>query len=158
LRLRECLMLRVKDVDFSYHQILVRESKGGRDRVTMLPEAVIQPLHVHLGKVNMLHRRDIAEGYGEVWLPNALSRKYPRAGYEWGWQFIFPSKNRSVDPESGVIRRHHIYPDTLHRTVKRAAREAGIYKPVSSHTLRHYAACRTMPSRRMQAPEIVQLA
>jgi integron integrase len=147
LRLRECLMLRVKDVDFSYHQILVRESKGGRDRVTMLPEAVIQPLHVHLGKVNMLHRRDIAEGYGEVWLPNALSRKYPRAGYEWGWQFIFPSKNRSVDPESGVIRRHHIYPDTLHRTVKRAAREAGIYKPVSSHTLRHYAACRTMPSK-----------
>jgi integron integrase len=137
LRLRECLMLRVKDVDFSYHQILVRESKGGKDRVTMLPEAVIQPLHVHLGKVNMLHRRDLAEGYGEVWLPDALSRKYPRAGYEWGWQFIFPSKNRSADPETGVIRRHHIYPDTLHRTVKRAAREAGIYKPVSSHTLRH---------------------
>jgi integron integrase len=137
LRLRECLMLRVKDVDFSYHQILVREGKGGKDRVTMLPEAVLQPLHVHLGKVNILHRRDLAEGYGEVWLPNALSRKYPRAGYEWGWQFIFPSKNRSVDPETGVIRRHHIYPDTLHRTVKRAAREAGIYKPVSSHTLRH---------------------
>jgi len=75
-----------------------------------------------------------------------LSRKYPRAGYEWGWQFIFPSKNRSVDPETGVIRRHHIYPDTLHRTVKRATHEAGIYKPVSSHTLRHYAAFRTMPS------------
>ena len=137
LRLRECLMLRVKDVDFSYQQIFVRDGKGGKDRVTMLPEAVIQPLHVHLGKVNMLHRRDLAEGYGEVWLPNALSRKYPRAGYEWGWQFIFPSKNRSVDPETGVIRRHHIYPDTLHRTVKRATHEAGIYKPVSSHTLRH---------------------
>lgn len=137
LRLRECLMLRVKDVDFSYHQILVRESKGGKDRVTMLPEAVIQPLHVHLGKVNFLHRRDLAEGYGEVWLPGALSRKYPRAGYEWGWQFVFPSKNRSPDPETGVIRRHHIYPDTLHRAVKYAAREARIHKPVSSHTLRH---------------------
>ena len=103
LRLRECLMLLVKDVDFSYHQILVREGKGGKDRVTMLPEAVIQPLHVHLGKVNILHRRDLAEGYGEVWLPNALSRKYPRAGYEWGWQFIFPSKNRSVDPENDIV-------------------------------------------------------
>ncbi|MDH3289101.1 MAG: integron integrase [Betaproteobacteria bacterium] len=137
LRLRGCLMLRVKDVDFSYGQIVVRDGKGGKDRVTMLPEAVIQPLHVHLGKVNRLHRRDLAEGYGEVWLPGALGRKYPRAGYEWGWQFIFPSKNRSVDPETGVIRWHHIYPDTLHRTVKRAAREAGIYKPVSSHTLRH---------------------
>lgn len=137
LRQQECLMLRVKDVDFSYHQILVRDSKGGKDRVTMLPEAVVQPLHVHLGRVQGLHRRDLAEGYGEVSLPNALSRKYPRAGYEWGWQFIFPSKNRSIDPESGVIRRHHIYPDTLHRAVKHAARGAGIYKPVSSHTLRH---------------------
>ena len=124
LRLRECLMLRVKDVDFSYRQILVRESKGGKDRVTMLPEAVIQPLQIHLGKVHALHRRDLAEGYGEVWLPDALSRKYPRAGFEWGWQFMFPSKNRSVDPETGVIRRHHVYPDTLHRTVKRAAHEA----------------------------------
>lgn len=137
LRLRECLLLRVKDVDFSYRQILVRESKGGKDRVTMLPEAVIQPLQVHLGRVHALHKRDLAEGYGEVWLPGALSRKYPRAGYEWGWQFVFPSKNRSVDPESGVIRRHHVYPDTLHRTVKLAAHRAGIYKPVSSHTLRH---------------------
>jgi integron integrase len=137
LRLRECIMLRVKDVEFSYRQILVREGKGGKDRVTMLPEAAIQPLHLHLGKVNALHRRDLAGGYGEVWLPDALSRKYPRAGREWGWQFVFPSKNRSADPETGVIRRHHVYPDTLHRTVKRAAHDAGIYKPVSSHTLRH---------------------
>jgi integron integrase len=137
LRLRECLFLRVKDVDFSYCQIMVRESKGSKDRVTMLPQTVIQPLQVHLGRVHALHKRDLAEGYGEVWLPEALSRKYPRAGYEWGWQFIFPSKNRSADPDTGVIRRHHVYPDTLHRTVKRAARDAGIYKPVSSHTLRH---------------------
>jgi integrase len=98
---------------------------------------VIQPLQVHLGRVHALHKRDLAEGYGEVWLPDALGRKYPRAGREWGWQFVFPSKNRSVDPETGVIRRHHIFPDTLHRTVKHAAYGAGIYKPVSSHALRH---------------------
>lgn len=84
LRLRECLKLRVKDIDFSYHQIMVRDGKGGKDRSTMLPQAAVQPLHVHLGKVRRLHRRDLAEGYGEVWLPHALSRKYPRAGFEWG--------------------------------------------------------------------------
>ena len=134
LRLQECLMLRVKDVDFAYRQILVRNGKGAKDRVTMLPEGAVQPLQAHLGKVRMLHRRDLAEGYGEVWLPHALSRKYPRAGCEWGWQFLFPSKNRSADPESGVIRRHHLYPDTMSRAVKRAA---GIVKPVSCHTLRH---------------------
>jgi len=137
LRLQECLMLRVKDVDFAYRQILVRDGKGAKDRVTMLPEGVVQPLQAHLGKLRALHRRDLAEGYGEVWLPYALSRKYPRAGYEWGWQFLFPSKNRSADPESGVIRRHHVYPDTMSRAIKRAARAAGIAKPVSCHTLRH---------------------
>ena len=121
LRLRECLKLRVKDIDFSYHQIMVRDGKGGKDRSTMLPEAVVQPLHAHLGKVRLLHRRDLAEGYGEVWLPHALSRKFPRVGYEWGWQFVFPSGNRSADPETGAIRRHHVYADTLHRSVKRAA-------------------------------------
>ncbi len=115
LRLQECLMLRVKDVDFAYRQVLVRDGKGGKDRVTMLPEGAVQPLQAHLGKVRTLHRLDLAEGYGEVWLPHALSRKYPRAGYEWGWQFLFPSKTRSADPESGVIRRHHVYPDTMSR-------------------------------------------
>ncbi len=137
LRLQECLMLRVKDVDFAYRQILVRSGKGAKDRVTMLPEGVVQPLQAHLGKLRALHRRDIAEGYGEVWLPHALSRKYPRAGHEWGWQFLFPSKNRSADPESGVIRRHHLYPDTMSRAIKRATRAAGIAKHVSCHTLRH---------------------
>lgn len=137
LRLQEGLMLRVKDIDFSYRQILVRDGKGGKDRVTMLPESVIQPLHVHLGRVRALHRADIEAGFGEVWLPHALSRKYPRAGYEWGWQFVFPSGNRSAEPDTGVIRRHHIYPDTVHRAIKRAASAARIIKPVSSHTLRH---------------------
>jgi len=124
----------------------VRDGKGGRDRVTMLPEGVVQPLQAHLGKLRTLHRKDLAEGYGEVWLPHALARKYPRAGFERGWQFAFPSKKRSPDPETGVIRRHHVYPDTLHRAVKRAARAAGIIKPVSCHTLRHSFATHLLQS------------
>ena len=137
LRQIECLSLRVKDVDFAYRQILVRDGKGGKDRVTMLPEPVVQPLQSHLGRVRTLQQRDLAEGYGEVSLPFALARKYPRAGYEWGWQYVFPSGSRSSDPESGVIRRHHVYPDTIHRAIKEAVRAAGISKPVSCHTLRH---------------------
>lgn len=137
LRQRECLVLRVKDIEFAYRQILVRDGKGSKDRVVPLPELVIQPLHTHLGRVRELHQRDLAEGFGEVWLPGALSRKYPRAAYQWAWQFVFPSKHRSTDRESGVIRRHHVYPDTLHRAVKQGAQLAGIVKPVSCHTLRH---------------------
>jgi len=146
LRLNECLMLRVKDIDFAYRQIVVREGKGAKDRVTMLPENAVQPLQAHLGKVRTLHRMDLDAGYGEVWLPHALARKYRRAGYEWGWQFVFPSKNRSADPESGIIRRHHVYPDTLHRAVKHAARAAGIAKPVSCHVLRHSFATHLLES------------
>jgi integron integrase len=137
LRQIECLTLRVKDIDFAYRQLLVRDAKGGKDRVTMLPENLVQPLQAHLGRVRALHRRDLAEGYGEVWLPHALSRKYRRAGYEWGWQFVFPSRNRSAEPETGATRRHHVHPDTIGRAVKRAARAANIVKPVSCHTLRH---------------------
>jgi len=137
LRQIECLQLRVKDVDFAYRQILVRDGKGAKDRATMMPERLVQPLQAYLGKVRLLHRRDLAEGFGEVALPYALARKYPRAGSQWGWQFVFPSANRSTDPRDGVIRRHHIHPDTLGRMVKRAAERAGIVKPVSCHTLRH---------------------
>ncbi len=137
LRQAECLRLRIKDVDFAYRQVVVRGGKGGKDRVTMLPENTVQPLQSHLGRVRALHRRDLAEGYGEVTLPDALARKYPRAGRQWGWQFVFPSGVRSADPDSGVIRRHHVYPDTVHRAVAGAARAAGIIKPVSCHTLRH---------------------
>ena len=137
LRQAECLALRVKDVDFAYRHIVVRDGKGARDRVVPLPEATVQPLHEHLGRVRTLHRRDIAEGYGEVWLPHALARKYPRAARQWAWQFLFPSKNRSVDPRSGAVRRHHLYPDTLGRAIKQASTAAGIVKPVSCHTLRH---------------------
>ena len=137
LRQIECLQLRVKDVDFSYRQILVRDAKGAKDRVTMLPEQAVQPLQAHLGRVRALHQRDLAAGHGEVSLPFALARKYPRAGYEWGWQFVFPSGVLSADPDSGATRRHHVFPDTLGRAVKTAARAARIVKPVSCHTLRH---------------------
>lgn len=137
LRLRECLKLRVKDLDFDYGQILVRDAKGGKDRVTMLPQSVIEPLREHLIRVKMLHERDVASGHGDVELPGAIARKYPRAPYEWGWKFVFPSHKLSVDPRSGVIRRHHVFENYLIRGVKEAARAARIAKHVSCHTLRH---------------------
>ena len=102
LRQIECLSLRVKDVDFAYRQILVRDGKGAKDRVTMLPEKLVQPLQAHLGKVRLLHGRDLKEGFGEVRLPHALARKYPRAGRAWAWQYVFPSDSRSADPDGGV--------------------------------------------------------
>jgi integron integrase len=137
LRLRECLKLRVKDIDFGYRQILVRDGKGAKDRVTMLPASVLEPLKAHLRRAKDLHERDIAEGFGDVELPDALARKYPRAQYEWGWKFAFPSHKRSVDPRSGVVRRHHVYENYLIRGVARAARAAGIAKHVTCHSLRH---------------------
>ena len=137
LRQIECLQLRVKDVDFAYRQVLVRDAKGAKDRVTMLPEQAVQPVQTHLGRVRALHQRDLAAGHGEVSLPFALARKYPRAGRDWAWQFVFPSGVLSADPESGVLRRHHLFPDTLGRAVQAAARAARIVKPVTCHTLRH---------------------
>jgi integron integrase len=137
LRLRECLKLRVKDVDFGYRQILVRDGKGAKDRVTMLPQSVIEPLQAHLVRVKSLHERDLAAGYGDVDLPDALARKYPKAPYEWAWKFVFPSHRLSTHPRSGVIRRHHVYENYVIRGVKQAAFAAGIAKHVSCHTLRH---------------------
>lgn len=137
LRLRECLKLRVKDVDFGYRQIVVRDAKGAKDRVTILPGSVIEPLQAHLLFVKKLHDQDLIDGCGDVELPDALARKYPRAPYEWGWKFVFPSHKRSVDPRTGAIRRHHVYENYLIRGVKEAARAAGITKHVSCHTLRH---------------------
>jgi integron integrase len=144
LRLRECLNLRVKDVDFGYRQIFVRDGKGGKDRITVLPAPLIEPLQAHLVRVKALHERDLAQGYGDVELPDALMRKYPRAQYEWAWKFVFPSYKRSVDPKTGVIRRHHVYENYLIRGVKEAARAAGIAKHVSCHTLRHSFATHLM--------------
>ena len=137
LRQIECLSLRVKDLNFAYRQILVRDAKGARDRVTMLPENLVQPLQEHLGRVRALHGRDVKLGFGEVRLPHALARKYPRAARDWAWQYVFPSAHRSPDPDDGTMRRHHLHPDTLGRAVSRAARSAGIEKRVSCHTLRH---------------------
>ena len=146
LRLMECLRLRVKDVDFAYRQILVRDGKGEKDRVTMLPERLVQPLHEQLGEARRLHAIDLREGYGEVHLPDALSRKYPRAGFEWAWQYVLPSGKRSIDPADGVIRRHHLDDTILHRALKQAAQDAGIHKPVSAHVLRHSFATHLLQS------------
>ena len=146
LRLRECLKLRVKDVDFGYRQILVRDGKGAKDRVTMLPASVIAPLGAHLERVKRLHERDLAGGHGEVALPHALALKYPRAPREWAWKFVFPSHKLSVDPRSGAVRRHHVYENFLIRGVKDAARAAGIAKHVTCHTLRHSFATHLLES------------
>ena len=137
LRLRECLKLRVKDVDFGYRQVVVRDGKGAKDRVTMLPETVEAPLKAHLVRVHELHERDVAGGCGDVELPHALARKYPKAQLRWAWKFVFPSHRLSVEPKTGVLRRHHVYENYLIRGVARAAREAGIAKHVTCHTLRH---------------------
>lgn len=137
LRLMECLRLRVKDVDFSYNQILVRDGKGHQDRITMLPETIKHPLKKHLENVWRTHQKDLKEGYGSVYLPYVLSRKYRTADREWGWQYVFPSRKRSVDPRSGKIRRHHLNQQVLQRAIKSAIRSAAINKQGSSHSLRH---------------------
>ncbi|MBM3358729.1 MAG: integron integrase [Betaproteobacteria bacterium] len=137
MRLLEGLRLRVKDVDFERREITVRDGKGGRDRRTMLPERLLEPLRGHLERVKFLHERDLSEGFGEVYLPFALARKYPHAGRSWPWQYVFPSGSRSTDPLDGVIRRHHLDEKVIQRAVSEAARKAGIAKPVSPHVLRH---------------------
>lgn len=137
LRLTEALRLRVKDVEFSRREILVRDGKGQKDRVTVLPGTVIAVLQEHLLKVKSLHESDLAEGFGRANLPYALARKYPNAAAEWGWQFVFPSVNRSEDPRGAGTFRHHIHEKTIQRHMREAVRQAGIIKPATPHTLRH---------------------
>ena len=137
LRLMECLRLRVKDIDFTYAQLTIRDGKGEKDRITMLPAKLKQPLMRHLQKVKVLHEEDLRAGYGEVFLPYALARKYPHAPRQWGWQYIFPAANRSIDPRSGKPRRHHFSETSVQKAVKTALRNAQIVKNASCHTFRH---------------------
>lgn len=144
MRLMECIRLRVKDVDFGANHVLVREGKGFKDRVTMLPESLQPELRTHLERVRLLQEDDLKRGFGEVYLPLALSRKYPNAGREWGWQYVFPSASLSRDPRTHVTRRHHVNEQGLQRAVKDAVRLAGLTKPATCHTLRHSFATRLL--------------
>jgi len=137
LRLLECLRLRVKDIDFHYKQIIVRDGKGNKDRVTVLPMPLIEPLQNHLSRVKQRHAQDLEDGYGRTKLPYALERKYPNANREWHWQFIFPATTISNDPRSNHTGRHHIHETAPQKVIKNALRKAGIHKPAGTHTLRH---------------------
>jgi integron integrase len=137
LRLMECLRLRVMNLDFGHRCVFVMNGKGGKDRVVTLPDDLIIPLQRHLANRKTLHERDLAEGYGTVYLPYALERKYPNASSEWAWQYVFPSVRRSIDPRSDIERRHHLDEKNVQRTIKKAIRDAGIEKPASCHSLRH---------------------
>lgn len=137
LRLLEALTLRVKDVQFDYRQITVRNGKGGKDRTSVLPDALVAPLQHHLVTVRAFHELAVRRGFAGVELPHALERKYPNAHVEWGWQYVFPAKRPSRDPRSGAWRRHHVYPECVQRHVKAAVKAAGIVKPASCHTFRH---------------------
>jgi len=137
MRLMECVRLRVQDLDFGYAQITVRQGKGGKDRVVPLPTRLTDALREHLGRVRELHEADLRAGCGEVYLPDALARKFPRAGKDWRWQYLFPSGRLSTDPRSGEVRRHHLHENALQKAVNQAARQADIMKRVGTHTLRH---------------------
>jgi integron integrase len=137
LRLMECVRLRVQDVDFVRREITVRQGKGGKDRRTMLPASSAEALQEQMAEARRVHKRDLEAGFGAVWLPDALARKYPGAAREWAWQYVFPASARSTDPRSGVTGRHHLDETVLQRAVKQAVRRAGIDKPATCHTLRH---------------------
>jgi integron integrase len=137
LRLTEALRLRVKDIDTAYGQILVRDGKGRKDRRTVFPKRAAEPLQRHLRKVKVLHEEDCADGYGAVFLPDALARKYPNAATDWTWQYVFPARGRSVDPRSGIERRHHRSDSAVQRAVKKAVEAAQVNKRASCHTFRH---------------------
>ncbi|MDR3682262.1 MAG: integron integrase [Geothrix sp.] len=137
MRLMEGLRLRVKDVEFERREILVRDGKGGKDRVTMLPDRLVAPLRAHLERVRALHERDLEEGFGEVYLPDALAEKCKAAPRAWGWQWVFPSGLRAADPRTGAIRRHHLQPESVQKAIRLAARAGELVKPVTPHVLRH---------------------
>ena len=146
MRLMECVRLRVKDVNFERHEIIVRDGKGGKDRVTMLPASLADPLREHLKRVRVLFEQDRADDVPGVYLPDALEKKYPNAGKEWGWFWVFPSRSIAADPRTGVVRRHHAHEQALQRAIKKAVLAAGIAKPASTHTLRHSFATHLLQS------------
>jgi integron integrase len=146
MRIMECLRLRVQDVDFTRHEILIRDGKGFKDRVTMLPVSLVAALQTHLLKVKALHEGDTQLGFGAVYLPYALERKYPNAAKEWIWQYIFPAAKHSTDPRSGAVRRHHVQEQSIQRAVKQAVRDAGLTKAATPHTFRHSFATHLLQS------------
>jgi integron integrase len=146
MRLMEAMRLRVKDIDFERKEILIRDGKGAKDRVTMLPVTLADLLQRHLQTVKTLHDADLQAGYGNVYLPNALERKYPNASREWAWQYLFPATQVSVDPRSGITRRHHLDEKGLQRAMKQAVRDSGLVKPATPHTLRHSFATHLLDS------------
>lgn len=146
MRLMECVRLRVLDVDLSYQQIMIRDAKGKKDRVAPVPKKLVDRLKIQIGQTRALHAEDVEQGYGRVYMPDALARKYPNAGKELRWQYVFPSARLSTDPRSGAARRHHVHETGLQRHVKKAADEAGIPKKVNCHALRHSFATHLLES------------
>ena len=137
LRIIECLRLRVHDIDFDMKALTVRSGKGDKDRVTTFPPSLQAPLEAHLGHVRIVHEGDLANGYGEVYLPHALARKYPNAARQWQWQYVFPAQSLSTDPRTGIVRRHHLDPSPINKAIANAVRTVGVQKQVSAHTFRH---------------------
>lgn len=146
MRIKECLSLRVKDLDFERREILIRDGKGFKDRITMLPQSTVDELREHLLRVELLHRADLRAGYGEVYMPFALARKYPSAGKSWPWQYIFPSSRISKDPRSERISRHHADDKVIQRSMRAALHKASIHKTATPHTLRHSFATHLLQS------------
>jgi integron integrase len=157
LRAIECLRLRVKDLDFDMNQIIVRDGKGKKDRISILPEDIKDPLRKHFLIIKQIHENDISKGFGRVYLPYALATKYRNADIEFPWQYVFPAKTLSIDPRSGIKRRHHVHQSSLNKAVKKAAKTARINKPISCHTFRHYAESRIMPSKLCQRSAVLFL-
>ncbi|RJP76543.1 MAG: integron integrase [Desulfobacteraceae bacterium] len=137
LRISEAIRLRVQDIDYKMKTLIVRSGKGNKDRVTTFPASIIPFLQVHLDKVKTFHTNDLAKGHGAVYLPHALARKYPGADKKWQWQYVFPARDLSTDPRSGIVRRHHIDPSLINKAIRKAVQIAGLHKKISAHTLRH---------------------